>query len=203
MGLDRIIKGIEDEAEKEASSIVRSARDKAGSIISDARVQTEGEISELQKVMQRELRDARNIHISDAKRKARQALLCAKEELIWDTLCGVRKRMSEMEGDELGRIYDRLVVTTLGSMGEEAEVYAVRELDAKMLANRNVSVNGVIERTPDPPEKLRPYTSRDLIGGFIAFSQNGRMVLDLSFQGLIDRDMERIRERISEVLFKD
>jgi len=203
MGLEQIIEGIEKEARTSVSSILTEARQKAQVILTEGREKTAAELAAMDRSLQRELRDVTNVKVSDAERKARQSILSAKEEMIWETLTGIRKAFSERGGVDLRELLSNQVSVAKRSLGNDMEVYAVRGTDAEILRSIGVRVEGILESDDDPPEKVKRYMGKDLIGGFMAFSIDGKKVLDLSFQGMIDRDLEGIRGRISEVLFKE
>jgi vacuolar-type H+-ATPase subunit E/Vma4 len=200
MGLDDIIDRIDEETQKEVDSILSRAREKAKEIREDNRREIEEELKERRKKLERELRTHRNVYISDGKRKSRQAILTAKEEVIWDALSRIRKSMGELEGDRLSAFIKYLREEAEGSLGEDMKLYPVRKKDADSLGSRE-NVNGIIEEGIEGEPPLSRFKGRKLIGGFVAVSSDNKKVLDMTFCGILSRDKERNREIIAKELF--
>lgn len=202
MAIEDMIRRIMDEARAENQKILTEAKQQAGRIRTTSSKETDKEISEMERKLLKEIEQTRNIYISDGKRKARQALLSSKEELIWDAICAIRDRIKMLEGDELGSYLYPMLARTLEIIGEDARIYAVRKVDHDVLS-RKVKVLGLIEEFHDTEEALGRYRGNDLLGGFVATSNNGDRIVDMSFHGLLERNEERIRETIAEKLFRD
>jgi len=202
MAIEDMIKRIMDEARSENQRILQEARKEADGIKEASRKGVDKEISELEHKLVKELEQTRNIFISDGKRKARQALLSSKEELIWDAICAIREKIKGLVGEELSSYLDPMVSRTIGIIGPDAVIFAVREKDSSILSER-VKVVGLVQDHIGDNENLSKYHGTDLIGGFIATSPDGDRVVDMSFHGLLDRNEEKIREMIADCLFRD
>ncbi|MGA1820205.1 MAG: V-type ATP synthase subunit E [Thermoplasmatota archaeon] len=202
MAIEDMIRRIMDEARSENQRILQEARKEADRLKEVSRKEVDVEISEKERRLEKEIEQTRNIYISDGKRKARQALLSSKEELIWDAICSIREKIKELDGEGLRSYIDPMVSRTIGMIGSDARVYAVRERDSKILT-KNIRVTGLVQDLMDESEMLSKYRGTDLLGGFIAASPNGERVVDMTFHGLLDRNDERIREMIADRLFKD
>ena len=122
MGLDDIIDKIDKETQEEVDSILSRAREKAKEIREDNRREIEEELEDRRKKLERELRTHRNVYISDGKRKSRQAILTSKEEVIWDALSQIRKRMGELEGERLSSFIQSLGEEAKGSLGGNIKI---------------------------------------------------------------------------------
>ncbi|MGA1821998.1 MAG: V-type ATP synthase subunit E [Thermoplasmatota archaeon] len=200
MGLEKIIKKIDEEASREAEAIISEAETEAGRIRSDAKSEMDRDISEMERSMMREAENLRNIYISDGKRKSRQAILSAKEELIWDTISDVRRRMGELEGEALSSCLVPILEKASNTLGKGMIIYPVRERDAEVLSNR-ARIGGIIEKGGAGLPTIERYKGHDLIGGFIASSESGDRIIDMTFAGILSRDEDRMREIIAKTLF--
>ena len=202
MAIENMIKRIMDEARSENHRILQEARKEADILKDVSRKKVDTEISEMEHKLGKEIEQTRNIYISDGKRKARQALLSSKEELIWDAICSIRERIKELDGEELRSYLDPMISKAIGIIGTDARVFAVREKDSNILVKK-IPVTGVVEDFVNSSEILSKYRGTDLLGGFIATSPDGERVVDMTFHGLLDRNEERIRETIADRLFRD
>ncbi len=200
MGLEEMIGRIEKEAQNEARIILNEAKKEASLIRDASGLNTKKEIFDLQKKLDKEMITSRNILISDGKRKARQALLSSKEDLIWETLSEVRKWFSKMDESELYTYLVPLYDKASTIIGQGMIVYPVRDLDAIVLKGKP-GVQMSIETSTTLPSSVNRYKGKDLIGGIIATTSDGSKVVNMSFHGLIEKEEERIREIIARTLF--
>ncbi|MCK5773040.1 MAG: V-type ATP synthase subunit E [Thermoplasmata archaeon] len=202
MSIEGIIQKIEDEAGKESAAILKEASDGASAILSMAQKELSLSLEDLDRKLVREKGRMKNIHLSDGKRKARKAVLEMKESLIMDAFSSIRRRMGELNGDDLSSLLLRLMANARGEVGQEVTIYPVRQEDLDAVRGE-VGIGPIVQDTKDLPWQITRMRSKDLIGGFIAISSDGNRVLDMSFNGLLERDEEGIREMISRMLFSD
>ncbi len=202
MSIEGIIRKIDDEAGKEASAILKEAAEGASTILSVARKELSLSLEGLNRKLIREKERMKNIHLSDGKRKARKTVLEMKESLIMDTISSIRGSMGELKGEDLSDLLLRMMANARAEVGQDVAVYPVRQEDLNAVRGQ-VGIGPVIQDADDLPWQISRMKSKGLIGGFIAISSDGKRVLDMSFNGLLERDEERVREMISKVLFTD
>ena len=202
MALDDMIKRIMDEARAENQQIILAAEKEVKRIMAESDRSFEKEISELEKGLERDIVNTKNIYISDGKRKARQALLLSKEELIWDAICAIRENIKTLSDDRLGSYLIPMIDRAVEIMGEDILVYPVRNEDAEVLKAR-IRIQGLVYDFSDHGRPLSRYKGIDLLGGFIAVARDGERIVDMSFHGLLERNEEEIREVIARTLFGD
>jgi vacuolar-type H+-ATPase subunit E/Vma4 len=202
MAIEDMIKRIMAEAKDESDRILGEARDRAGSIRSKAQKELNFELQELNKKLERDAVNTRNIYISDGRRKARQALLSSKEELIWDAICAIRKRIKDLDGEEVEQYLGPMMDRSVEVLGNDFLVYPIRKEDSKVLSKR-VKVNELLEEILKDEGPLSRFRGTDMLGGFVAMSRDGERIMDMTFHGLLERNEERIRETIARILFGD
>jgi vacuolar-type H+-ATPase subunit E/Vma4 len=202
MAIEDMIKRVMDEAKAENKEIILEAKMEADRIRAESGRKFEKEIFELEKGLERDIANTRNIYISDGKRKARQALLLSKEELIWDAICAIRENIKKLSGDRLGQYLVPMVTRAKEILGKDMLVYPVRDEDALVLED-NTQIQGLVSDHSGPGKPLNRYSGTDLLGGFIALTRDGDRIVDMSFHGLLERNEEKIREVIARTLFGD
>ncbi|HHD15111.1 MAG TPA: hypothetical protein ENK47_00210 [Euryarchaeota archaeon] len=202
MGLEQMIRTIHEEAEEEARKILDEAEKKARLIGEREAMETRRMVAELEEKLDKESRTLSNINLSEGKRKARQALLSAKEDLIWETISSIRSHLSSMEGDELLGYLLRMYDKAHSMLGNGMIVYPVRVADASALEGKP-NIRDPLETMNVLPPSVSRFKGKDLIGGFLAVSSDGRKVVDMTFQGMLEKKDDRIREIIARTLFGD
>lgn len=197
-----MIKKIMDEAKAENQGIILGAKKEADRIKAESVLRFRKDISELERKLEREVANTRNIYISDGKRKARQALLLSKEELIWDAIHAIRENMKTLSSEDLRSYLDPMLNRTRQMLGNDMVVYPVRDEDARVLET-STEIEGLVSDFFRPGTPLDRYKGMDLLGGFIATTGDGERIVDMSFHGLLERNEEQIREIIAKTLFGD
>jgi vacuolar-type H+-ATPase subunit E/Vma4 len=150
--------------------------------------------------LEKEMRTKMNILVSEGKRKSRQAILAAKEDMIWDAISNIRIRLSSLESSELSSYLLPLYDKASRFLGSDLKVYPVNEKDHEILKGKQ-GVNSPIGLTDDLPEPVKRYKGIDLLGGFIATSSDYSRIMNMSFAGILEKEEDRIREIIAKTLF--
>ena len=202
MALENIVKRIKDEARKEAGSLIDEANRKAEAVKEEMDREIRKELEDRDRILSRDLANTRNIYVSDGKRKARQAVLSSKEEVIWDAICEIRKSIKELPQEKLGSHLLGLVEDARATLGEDMSIYPVREIDRRVLDGSG-SIDGLLEGSLDSHPRLSRFKGPDLLGGFVAVNTSGNMVLDMTYRGIIERNEELLRELIARKLFDE
>jgi vacuolar-type H+-ATPase subunit E/Vma4 len=202
MAIDDMIKRIMDEAKVENQVIIQDAKKVADRIKAESDLRFKKDLSELEKNLEREVVNTRNIYMSDGKRKARQALLLSKEELIWDAIYAIRDNMKMLSGERLRSYLDPMLDRTREMLGGDMVVFPVRNEDASVLES-STKIESLVSEASRPGASLNRYRGADLLGGFIATTRNGERIVDMSFHGLLEKNEEQIREVIARTLFGD
>lgn len=202
MGLEDMLKKIDEEARSEADAIMDKARKEAETTRGQKSSEVTAEIREMEEKLEKEISSIRNVHISDGRRRSRQVLLSAKEELILESLSEIRRRLSSMVGTELDLFLLPLYEKALSILGSDMKVYPIREADRSALVQKG-EVELIIEGNEDLPSSISRFKGKDMLGGFIATTSDGSRVVNMSFLGILEKEEDRIREIIASTLFKE
>ncbi len=202
MGLPDIVKRIQEEANLESERYMTDARAQIAKMRKASRDELRSTMEEMGTKLAKEKKAIWNMYISEGRRRSRNVILGAKEELIWEAMSALRDRLRGLDGAELLKRLLPLLNAATRSLGQGMIVHPVREKDARVLA-----AHGTIGTTIERVDELHPYLGRfhgrDLLGGFIAVSSDGARVMDMSFQGILEKNEESVRERISRTLFDE
>ena len=202
MGIEEIIRKVEEEAQDESRRIIGEAEKEAEGILEDAREEVRSELEQRRTRLEREIKEAENVILSEGRRKAKREVLKAKEELILKTVGELRKRIASVEGEVLERLLISLLEDVKTRMGEDMIVYPVREMDRGPLSKK-MAVEGPLEGRKVLPAQLDLGRGRELLGGFFVISGDGKRAVDMTFDGILERDMEGIRSAVSDELFAE
>ena len=201
MGLEDMAKKILEEADAEVKDILERSHLEAEAEKRAGCERLDLELANLRLLHERHGSDLRNQYLSEARRNERHLMLQAKEGMILEALASVKARLRDMKGPDLERFLLSMLLRTRAAIGEDLVVHPVRPMDA-MLLQGHCRVAQTVPGSSSGEISAR-FAGRDPIGGFIAFSSDSKRVMDMTFQGILDREDERIRETISRALYSE
>lgn len=185
MGLDKVVEEIKENAQKEAEGILEEARKQADSIIKQSREK----VSESRKEMERESKqlikqiESRNITIR--KTRKRELLLKTKKEIMDGIYERFLEELKNSKGKEKEKVYKRLASLAKNQMKNPRKVY-VNPNDFSVVRKVYKGVHA---------EK------KEMNGGFMLESEDGREFVDFRFETLVELLKERTLKNLSKILF--
>jgi vacuolar-type H+-ATPase subunit E/Vma4 len=192
-----------------AEEIIREAREKAERIVGEARREAEAAL-EAAKITAREIEEARirdaerrglaemDSMISEGRMRIRRKLLERREELIGSVFDRARKELAEharsrrYESDLL-----RITKNAIKGIGAKEVVIRANRRDLAVLERERRA----IERETDASISLGEPI--DVTGGVRITVPGMNVEVDETFEGRLEREMESLRVKVAELLFKD
>jgi V/A-type H+-transporting ATPase subunit E len=189
MTIENIIKKIESETVAEINNILNDARAKASEIQKEANMMLSEELNQIQNEGKKKITIMRNIHLSEARRMARRTILSAKEELIDECFDQAKGRLTSLSGEEYRSVIVQLIDSSLPLIGNKGKVRLTREEDKAILSSYpNLSVSTGLAAG---------------YGGLIFESEDGSVVVDNTFNAILERKKEDVRTEVATILFPE
>lgn len=189
MSLENILKTIKQKGKKNLDALARERRRELRSIKNEISNDTRNQIGQLKKKFDKELEIYRNLKLSKAKRNSKQELLGCKEELIENVLQLVRQRLNDFKGERYQALLRKMVDDGVGVLGRNCKVMATREEDIQFL--RQFQKVRVLDGTVTGG------------GGVVLVSSGGEYRLDRTFEYLIEKKNEELRQVSAKILFRE
>jgi V/A-type H+-transporting ATPase subunit E len=191
LAVEKIISRIMDEAERSASEVLADARARSRKILREAKKVTQRKVDAERRRGAQRIETLRNIYISEARRDARKCTLAAKEELIEECFSQARDALRNLRGKEYERTLRRLIERGMALVGNECTAIPSREEDVRILSSYNtITVSD---------ERL----DADALGGVVLRSRGGEVVVDNTFNGIINRLRDDLRTKVAYILFSE
>lgn len=189
MGIEEIVSRIKQEAHEKANRITAEARKKAEA----ERRKFERELEEKRRILQEEmeakLEAKAEIIVSEARRKARAELLRAKESLIQQAVDTAVEKLRNLSSHDHQQLIVELVNKGKKQLGTPCWVAVSREEDRAI-------IQGI--------EGVRLMEERaEGSGGILIFSQDKKLRVDYTFEGIVKRRREELRSLAARLLFTD
>ncbi len=189
MTLEAIINKINKETSENVNKILKASKKESEKINRQARKELQLELEQERKKAEKSREIIRNIHLSNARRIARRTVLGKKEELINECFDQAKVSLQQLSGDEYNKTIRKLINNGMKLIGNEAVVIPSKEDDLRIISEfSTLTVSN--ERT-------------GAIGGVILQSKDGKVIVNNTFEAIIERYKDDIRAEVANVLFSE
>ena len=185
MSVEKIIQQINNDAESEIRKIIRDAEQQAKHIIEHAREEAEAESINIKLDGKKQSENTKKVLVAKAKQEIKHEIMNAKEKIIEESFLLVYSRLSKINEEQYKKIITKLMEKTKIKIGEDCKLLVSRDIDKTIAKNLGLDVLGTI----------------DAIGGFVATSSDKRIKLNNTFEGIIDRNKDKLRVKVGKILF--
>jgi len=189
MTIDKIIQKIKAETAVNVDKILKDAQKTTKEMKLKAKKELTEQLEKIRDDGEKRITIMRNIHLSEARRASSRNILNAKEELIETSFAQAREQLRTLTGQEYRDILTRLIKESLALIGDTGVATLTREEDKAILSSfPNITVK----------PKLAPG-----LGGLIIESKDGKLVVDNTFEAILNRHREDIRTEVANILYPD
>ncbi|RLF55594.1 MAG: hypothetical protein DRN40_05360 [Thermoplasmata archaeon] len=208
MGSERLVERLQKLAEEERAKILNDMEERIEGIRRAAEEELATFREERERFYRKESERLRNLILSSARRKAKETLAAAKEEVIWEVITRTKESLKGFSGEEYIKWLLEVIEGGEELLGKDSLIFPVREEDLPELKKRfgeRVKESLINSNTaglnPRVASLIEEYVGADLIGGVIMVAPDGSMIGDYTLAGRLKRKHEEIRERVSRALF--
>jgi V/A-type H+-transporting ATPase subunit E len=185
MSAEKIIQQINKDSESEIKKIVKDAELQAKFIIENARKEAKIEAETITLEGEKQYENIKKIQISKAKQEIKHEIMNEKEKLIEKSFVQVYSELSKIDEDDYKKIITKLMKDSITKIGKDCKILASREIDKVIAKNLGLEVSGKV----------------DAIGGFVVVSNDKRIKINNTFEGIINRKKDKIRAKVGNILF--
>ncbi len=187
MTAEKIIERIKKDSEKEIKQILREAEQKETIIIEEAKKEAK---QEAEKILADGTQQAENISkiiISKASQDVKREIMNAREKIIDECFVKAHHELSTLTGDRYKNLVKKLIENGCKKLNGQCNISISRDIDREIATSMGLQVIGTIETT----------------GGIIIKSKDGRITLDYTFDGILQRKKDEIRRKVGKLLFSE
>lgn len=187
MGIAEVQRQIIEDAEKQAKETLQAAQAEAQKVQADTEKEVLKYEAELRVTRDKMLSAAEKKELAAAEFDGKRLMLDKKKELIQKAVNEARAQLQGLSGDARRQLIERLLAE------------AKREIDVKVIY-ANQQDKPLLDKLL-LKEKGIAVKEKNVSGGIIAETADGKISVDLSFDMLLQETKERYIQQISEVLF--
>ena len=186
MSVEKIINQIEKDTDLEIKEIIKEAKKQIELITKkeqkNAEIQSEKIISDGEKKSE----TIKQIIISKENQKAKKTITKSKEEIIEKCFTDAYNKIKSLSDKNYEKIINNYIQKGINKLGKNCKVKISKDIDKKITKKYALKIIGQIKS----------------IGGIILISNDGKITLDYTIEGIIKREKDRIRIKIGKILFK-
>ncbi len=189
MTIETIIDKINKETSENINKILKASKLESQKVITKAKNDLARELLQEQKKTEKNMEITRNIHLSNARRIARRTVLGKKEELINECFYQAKAQLKQLSGDEYRTTIRKLITEGVKLIGNETIVIPSKDDDLGVIKEfSNLTLSN--ERT-------------GAIGGIILKSKDGKIIVNNTFDAILERYKDDIRTEVANALFSE
>lgn len=187
-GIDRIIERIKKESEAKVKEILDSTNDEVKNIRKRNEKETRKMVEKIKQEYEKEAAVIRNTIVSGAKIESKRVQLDAREDIINECFRRSEKKLANIEGKEYEKFLNRSIKEGGDIVGKNA-VAGCTEKDSGIVKKIASVLNVAVD------EKFLNST-----GGVVIKSEDGKIRVDNTFEGILSRNKELLRKDVAEIL---
>jgi V/A-type H+-transporting ATPase subunit E len=187
MSSQNLIKRIQDESQTEINRIHQQANQQAMQILSEARTQAKQEAALILERGKQQSETIIKILISKAHQEVNRTKMNAKDALIDDCFQQAHKKLAAFNSVQYRKIAAHLLDTGSKRIHNPGGVRISRDEDKELAQKKGLTVTG----------------SQHTIGGMVIISNDGKLSIDNTFEGILQRKKQEIRTEVGKLLFTD
>ena len=185
MSAEKIIHRIKTDAEKEIHQILKEAEKHASSIISDAKNEAEREAEKILADSTTQSENIRKILVSKATQDVKREIMKAREDIIDECFTKAYHTLSTLREGEYRRVVAQLIEDGCKKLAGKYTLAVSRDIDREIAERAGVQVRGTIKAS----------------GGVLIKSDDERVTIDNTFDGILKRKQDEIRVQVGKLLF--
>jgi vacuolar-type H+-ATPase subunit E/Vma4 len=185
MTAEKIIEQIKKDTDIEVNNIKKDAEQQAKIIISNAKRESEEEVKKILSENKIKSENVKKIHISKANQDIKREIMNAREQVIEQCFSKAHHELSILKGKSYEKIVKNLIKDGMKKLGGKCSIITSRAADKIIAKELKLSVVGRVEKT----------------GGVIIKSVDGKVTLDYTFDGILEREKGKIRRKVGKILF--
>lgn len=185
MSAEKIIEQIKKDSEKEIKVIKKESEKEIKDITETAKNKAKKEAEKIKEQGKNQAENEKKIMISQENQESNKKLMNAREEMINKCFDKAIDKLSKLNKKDYQNISEKLLKNGMEKITGEKKVFIARTEDKEIAKKLRIPVAGEIDST----------------GGVIVSSKDGKITIDNTLHGIINREKQVIRNKVGKVLF--
>lgn len=185
MSAETLILKIKNDAKKDAEKIIADAKKQSKQMIDDANNTAKEQANVIIEKGKIEQTNIKRIKISQAQQEAKRQIMQARETIIDECFTKALEQLKNIDDATYTQMIEALIKQASTQIPGSYSISTSRPLDKTIAQRHNIPVKGDIEAS----------------GGILLVSEDGRITINNTFEGILKRKKETIRVQVGKLLF--
>ena len=185
MSVEKIIEQIKKDAKKEVELIIKGAKKQASNIVNNAISEAKRDSREILTNGKKQSESIKKILVSKANQNSKRKIIKVRESIIEECFEKAQRKLIKLGDEKYKKLITKLIKNGSKILGGKCTIKTSRDIDKKIAGKLGIKVTEKIESS----------------GGIILTSINGKITLDNTFEGILEREKDRIRIKVGKLLF--
>jgi len=185
MSAEKIIEQIKKDSQKEINQILKDAEKEAKIIIATAKEEATKQVEKISADGKIQSENITKIHVSKANQDMKREIMNAREKIIDECFVKAHHKLSTLSEQKYKNIVRKLMREGQKKLSGDCTVKTSRPIDKQIAKDLGLQISGSVESS----------------SGIILMSNDGRIQLDHTFDGILKREKEKIRIKVGKLLF--
>lgn len=187
MSAETIIQQIKKDSQSEIKKIQKEIEKQTKDIINQAKNEAEEEATKILERGKQQSENRKKIMISKAYQDSKIETMNAQEKIIEECFVKAHHKLSTLDENTYRKIVTRLIIDGKEKLGGQCTIVPCRNIDREIAKEQGIPVDGSVETC----------------GGILLRSKDGRVILDHTFDGILRREKDKIRNIVGKLLFSE
>ena len=187
MAAEKIIQRIQKDAEKERDEILTEAKKQATEILSEAKKLGQHEANKILTDGKNQSKTIKKILVAKALQDNKRDTVKAREKIIDECFTKAHHELSLLKQNQYEKIVTKLIREGKNKLGKNCRVLVSRDRDKDIVTKEGLKIAGSIEA----------------LGGVVFQSEDGKITVDNTFDGILKRKKDEIRIKVGKLLFSE
>jgi len=185
MSVEKIIEQIKKDSNNVVEQILKESEKQATKIVNNAISKAKKESREILTNGKKQSESIKKILVSKENQNSKRKIIKVRESIIEDCFEKAQRKLLKLEDEKYKQLITKLIKNGSKKLGGKCTVKTSRDIDKKIADELGIKVTEKIDAT----------------GGIILKSINGKITLDNTFEGILEREKDRIRIKVGKLLF--
>lgn len=185
MSVETILVKIKEDTDKEVKDILHAAKKQSQQMITQALDEAHKQAESIVQMGTIEKDNIKKSKVSLAQQEAKRQMMQTKEHLIELCFQKAVEQLHKLDDTSYSKMITKLIKNGTSHIPGSASICTSKPLDISIAKKLHIPTKGTL----------------DTYGGIMLYSEDGRIIVDNTFEGILKRKKDIIRIKVGKLLF--
>jgi len=205
--IEVLIEALLSEANEKGKNIIQDAKNKVDNTIEEQRKKGRDDARERAISIKNKAKEESELiklsKLASAEMNAQWLILEKKHAMIDNVLNQVREELSILvKSEKYVKMLENLIIEGCSTLNTPEMELMLNSKDSTLISDLGTSIKKISKKTKKKCKVKKSPRSIETIGGVKIQSKDGKMILDNTFDGILEHNNDKLRFKIAQILFE-